>query len=203
VLGKFVVPYAPGSEFSLLMMVGIICAVISKALGLHVLIGAFVAGMVAGLLRERMTTLAPAQNLHAVHLFATFFVPFYFFHEGLRVPAGALVLRGLLYGIGFSVLALPLRIAKNWIVCRYTCRRTSTSGLRVGVALTPTLIFTLVIARILEDTFEIDAALYGGLLVYAAVSTILPSFILPKLTQPSSSPTQPLAIASTESLLSP
>jgi len=201
-LGKFVVPYAPGSEFSLLIMVGIICAVISKSLGLHILIGAFVAGVVAGLLRERMTTLAPPQNLHAVHLFATFFIPFYFFHEGLRIPAGALVLKALLYGFGFSVLALPLRIAKNWIVCRYTCRRTSTSGLRVGVALTPTLIFTLVIARILEETFEIDAALYGGLLVYAAVSTILPSFVLSRLTQPSASPVQTLVIAPTDSLAS-
>jgi Kef-type K+ transport system membrane component KefB len=141
-----------------------------------------------------MTTLAPPQNLHAVHLFATFFVPFYFFHEGLRIPEGALVLKALLYGIGFSVLALPLRVAKNWIVCRYTCRRTFTSGLRVGIALTPTLIFTLVIARILEESFEIDAALYGGLLVYAAVSTILPSFVLPRLTQPDASPTQSLAI---------
>jgi predicted permease len=85
-------------------------------------------------------------------------------------------------------------VAKNWIVCRYTCRRTFTSGLRVGIALTPTLIFTLVIARILEESFEIDAALYGGLLVYAAVSTILPSFVLPRLTQPDASPTQSLAI---------
>jgi Kef-type K+ transport system membrane component KefB len=62
-LGKYVVPYAPGSEFSLLIMVGIICAVISNALGVHVLIGAFVAGLVAGLLREQMTTLASHENL--------------------------------------------------------------------------------------------------------------------------------------------
>jgi len=181
VLGKLVVPYAPGSEFSLLVMVGIICAVISKSLGLHVLLGAFVAGLVAGLLRKRMATLASPENLHAVRLFASFFVPFYFFHEGLRIPEGALVLKALLYGIGFSILVLPLRIAKNWLVCRYTCHRSSTSGVRVGVALAPTLIFTLVIARILDESFAINDALYGGLLVYAAVSTVLPSFMLPVL----------------------
>jgi Kef-type K+ transport system membrane component KefB len=199
-LGKFVVPYAPGSEFSLLVMVGIICAVISKGLGLHVLLGAFVAGLVAGLLRKRMTTLAPPENLRAVRLFASFFVPFYFFHEGLRIPTGALVFKALVYGIGFSILVLPLRIAKNWAVCRYTCRRTSTSGLRVGVALAPTLIFTLVIARILEETFDIDDALYGGLLVYAAIATILPSLMLPLLTQlaRSTSSMQPLAVGPTD-----
>ena len=52
---------------------------------------------------------------------------------------------------------------------------------RVAVALTPTLIFTLVIAGVLSDSFHIDDALFGGLLVYAAISTILPSFVLPRL----------------------
>jgi Kef-type K+ transport system membrane component KefB len=201
-LGKFVVPYAPGSEFSLLVMVGIICAVISKGLGLHVLLGAFVAGLVAGLLRKRMATLAPPENLHAVRLFSSFFVPFYFFHEGLRIPAGALVWKALFYGIGFSILVLPLRIAKNWVVCRYTCHRSSTSGLRVGVALTPTLIFTLVIARILDENFSIDDALYGGLLVYAAVSTILPSFVLPVLTRMEKSASERPLVAVSDPYLS-
>jgi Kef-type K+ transport system membrane component KefB len=182
-LGKYVVPYAPGSEFSLLLMVGIICAVISKNLGVHVLVGAFVAGLVAGLLRTRMTTLASEENLHAVRMFASFFVPFYFFHEGLEVPSGALVLKALLYGAAISAILLPIRIGKNWLECRFFSGRSSRSGIRVAVALTPTLIFTLVIAGILHKTFHIDDALYGGLLVYAAITTILPSFVLPGLVE--------------------
>ncbi len=182
-LGKYVVPYAPGSEFSLLLMVGIICAVISSAVGVHVLIGAFVAGLVAGLLKTRMTTLASHENLHAVRLFASFFVPFYFFHEGLEVPTDALVLKALFYGLALSIVVLPLRIAKSWVECRYFSRRTNKGSIRVAVALTPTLIFTLVIAAILHESFHIDDALYGGLLVYATISTILPSFILPALAQ--------------------
>ncbi len=182
-LGKYVVPFAPGSEFSLLLMVGIICAVITQAIGVHVLIGAFVAGLVAGLLTKRMATLASHENLHAVRLFASFFVPFYFFHEGLEVPAGALVLKALAYGLAMAVIALPIRIFKNWLECRYFCRRTPESGFRVAIALTPTLIFTLVVAGILHESFHIDDALYGGLLVYAAISTILPSLVLPKLAQ--------------------
>jgi Kef-type K+ transport system membrane component KefB len=180
-LVKYVVPYAPGSEFSLLIMVGIICAIISKSLGVHVLVGAFVAGLVAGLLRTRMTTLASQENLHAVRLFASFFVPFYFFHEGLQVPSGALVLKALLYGVAISAVLLPIRIAKNWLECRFLSKRSSRSGIRVAIALTPTLIFTLVIAGILHETFHIDDALFGGLLVYAAITTVLPSFVLPGL----------------------
>jgi Kef-type K+ transport system membrane component KefB len=182
-LGKYVVPYAPGSEFSLLLMVGIICAVISNAVGVHVLIGAFVAGLVAGLLKTRMTTLASHENLQAVRLFASFFVPFYFFHEGLEVPTGALVLNALFYGLALSIIVLPIRIGKNWVECRYFSGRTSAGGMRVAIALTPTIIFTLVIAGILHESFHIDDALYGGLLVYATISTILPSFVLPSLAQ--------------------
>src|ERR1700761_4139603 len=127
-LGKYVVPYAPGSEFSLLLMVGLICAVISNAAGVHVLIGAFVAGLVAGLLKTRMKTLASHENLHAVRLFASFFVPFYFFHEGLEVPIGALILRALFYGLALSIVVLPIRIGKNWLECRYFSRRTRAGG---------------------------------------------------------------------------
>ncbi len=77
------------------------------------------AGFVAGLLRKRMTTLASDENLRAVRLFASFFVPFYFFHEGLDVPANALVWKSLLYGVALSLVALPVRIVKDWVGCRF------------------------------------------------------------------------------------
>jgi Kef-type K+ transport system membrane component KefB len=180
-LGRWVVPYAPGSEFSLLIMVGIICAVISEHLGLHVLMGAFVAGLVAGMLRQKMTTLASNENLHAVRLFASFFIPFYFFQSGLEVPTGALVLKALLYGIALVLIVTPVRIAKNWVQARFVSKRSMRGGFRVALALTPTLIFTLVIAGILRERFHLDDALFGGMLVYAAITTILPSFMLPGL----------------------
>jgi Kef-type K+ transport system membrane component KefB len=180
-LGKYIVPHAPGSEFSLLVMVAVICGVISQGIGVHVLVGSFVAGFVAGRLRKRMATLASDENLNAVRLFASFFVPFYFFREGLEVPANALVLKSLLYGLGMSVMVLPIRIAKDWVGCRFFAGRSARSGMRVSVALVPTLIFTLVIAGILHESFHIDDALFGGLLVYTAVATILPSFVLPRL----------------------
>jgi Kef-type K+ transport system membrane component KefB len=182
-LGKYVVPYAPGSEFSLLIMVGVICAVITNALGIHFLIGAFVAGLVAGQLKERMVTLVSYENLQAVRLFASFFIPFYFFHEGLNVPGGALVLKSVLYGVALLAVVLPVRIAKIWAQSCWLSKRGVRGGFRVAVALTPTLIFTLVIAGILHETFHIDDALYGGLLIYAAGTTLLPSVVLPGLTQ--------------------
>ncbi|MEG9431033.1 cation:proton antiporter [Terriglobus sp. ADX1] len=182
--GKYIVPYAPGSEFSLLLMVGIVCAVITQNMGIHYLIGAFIAGLIAGLLKTRMATLASDENLHAVRLFSSFFIPFYFFHEGMDVPAGALVLKSLLYGVLLAVIVMPIRLGKNWLQTRYLSRRTAKASFRVAIALEPTLIFTLVIAGVLHEAFHIPDALYGGLLVYAAVTTILPSLVLPSVSIP-------------------
>jgi Kef-type K+ transport system membrane component KefB len=74
-------------EFSLLVMVGMVAAYITYLLGVYYLVGAFIAGLVARLLHQRMPLLASHENLHALRLFASFFVPFYFFNAGTRCPA--------------------------------------------------------------------------------------------------------------------
>jgi len=68
-LGRWVVPHAPGTEFSLLVMVGMVAAFITYKLGVYFLVGAFVAGLVARLLRTRMPRLASDDNIHALRLF--------------------------------------------------------------------------------------------------------------------------------------
>jgi hypothetical protein len=86
-LGRWVAPHAPGSEFSLLVMVGMVAAYITYLLGVYYLVGAFIAGLVARLLHQRMPLLASHENLHALRLFASFFVPFYFLqcrHQGAQ-----------------------------------------------------------------------------------------------------------------------
>jgi Kef-type K+ transport system membrane component KefB len=182
-LGRWVVPYAPGTEFSLLLMVGLICAVITETLGVYYLVGAFVAGLVARSLNKRMKTLASTENLDAIRLFATFFIPFYFFHNGLGVPTAALALSSLLYGLVLSACLIPIRLAVVWLQSRFMQHRAHRGSVRVAIALTPTLIFTLVIAEILRENFSISPPLYGGLLVYAAIASILPSLTLPAFTE--------------------
>src|SRR3546814_5203342 len=51
--GRWIVPHAPGSEFSLLVMVGFLAAFITYKLGVYYLVGAFIAGLIARLLRIR------------------------------------------------------------------------------------------------------------------------------------------------------
>lgn len=177
-LGRVVVPHAPGSEFSLLVMVGLMAAYVTKSIGVYYLVGAFVAGLTARLLRERMPNLASAQNLHAVKLFASFFVPFYFFYDGMQVPQAAVQWGSLEIGLVLGLIFVPLRLGSVWFQRRLLVQEDRRSSLLVALALTPTLIFTLVLATILRERFGLSDDWYGGLLVYAALTTLLPSVVI-------------------------
>lgn len=177
-LARLVIPYAPGSEFSLLVMIGLIAAYLTDELGVHYLVGAFLAGFIARLLRQRLPGLASKGNLHAIQLFASFFVPFYFFFAGMGAPAGALSWDALKLGLLLTGVVLPVRVATIWLQRRFIKGESAAGSLRVAVALTPTLIFTMVLAAILRDRFHIADSLYGALLVYAGCSTLLPSLVL-------------------------
>lgn len=175
--GRFVVPYARGSEFALLIMAGLIAAYLTKLLGVYYLVGAFLTGLVARLLRPRMPLLASDDNLRAVRLFASFFVPFYFFHSGMGIPRDAFQWQSLAIGLVICAVLLPARIGGQWLLRRVLFKEHSNSSLKVSIALAPTLIFTLVLATILRERFGIPDTLYGGLLVYACLSTALPSVL--------------------------
>lgn len=179
-LNKYVIPYAPNSEFSLLILVGIIAAYITKQIGVYYLVGAFIAGIVASQLRERLPNLASENNLNAVKLFATFFVPFYFFYSGMKIPHSAFNFSALWLGLAISAVLIPLRIASVTIQLVIMQGDAWKSAFRVSTALTPTLIFTLVISTILHERFDLPDDLFGGLLLYACISTLIPIWVLPK-----------------------
>lgn len=179
-LVRIIVPYASGAEFSLLVMVGLIAAYLTDYLGVHFLVGAFIAGFIARVLRRRLPGLASDDNLRAIQLFASFFVPFYFFHAGMEVPLAALSLSALKLGMILSAVVIPIRIAVIWLQRRFLKGESAMGSLRVATALTPTLIFTMVLATILHDRFHLPDSYFGALLIYAAVTTLLPSILLAK-----------------------
>jgi Kef-type K+ transport system membrane component KefB len=177
-LGRWVVPHAPGAEFSLLVMVGMVAAFITYKLGVYFLVGAFVAGLVARLLRTRMPRLASDDNIHALRLFATFFVPFYFFHAGTTIARDALSWQAAGYGLLLAATILPLRVGIVWLQRRMMFGEKRHSSLKVSVALAPTLVFTLVLAHILHTRFGLPDVLFGALIVYTLINTMLPSLLL-------------------------
>jgi hypothetical protein len=50
-------------------------------------------------------------------------------------------------------------------------------AVRVAMPLSPTLIFTMVLAGILRENFALPASVYGGLLVYAVLTTLVPLLV--------------------------
>lgn len=177
--GRWIVPHAPGSEFSLLVMAGFVAAFITYKLGVYYLVGAFIAGLVARLLRARIPRMASDENIHALRLFASFFVPFYFFHAGTQIARDALSLEALGLGLLLTVVVVPLRVATVWLQRRVLFRGEHRhSTFRVSVALTPTLVFTLVLAEILHSRFGLSGTLTGALVLYTTLNTLLPSLLL-------------------------
>jgi len=177
-LGRWVVPHAPGSEFSLLVMVGLVAAFITYKLGVYYLVGAFVAGLVARMLRLRMPLLASDDNIHALRLFATFFVPFYFFHAGTGISRDALTWEAAGLGVVLTLVMVPIRIGGVWIQRRLMFGEERGSSLKVAVSLAPTLVFTLVLASILHTRFDLPGVWFGGLILYTTLNTLLPSLVL-------------------------
>lgn len=169
--------YAPNSEFAFLLMVAVIFAYATRQLGVYYLVGAFLVGITARRMRDQLPRLASDQNLHAVEVFASFFVPFYFFNAGLNISREALTWKALAIGLAFAAVSIPVRIGLVLLQRRVRLSEAWSQGMRVAVPMIPTLVFTLVLAEILREDFALDAALFGGLVVYAALTTILPAMV--------------------------
>ncbi|MEO8139496.1 MAG: cation:proton antiporter, partial [Gemmatimonadota bacterium] len=173
-----IVPFAPRSEFAFLLMVAVVCASATRRLGVYYLVGAFVVGIAARQFRERLPAMSSERMLHAVEAFASFFVPFYFFKAGQGVNADELDLMALLTGLALLVVCVALRLGETalhrWLVLRERPR----TSLRIGVALLPTLVFTLVMADILRTRPAVPPWLIGALVLYTTFITLLPGLVL-------------------------
>jgi Kef-type K+ transport system membrane component KefB len=113
-----------------------------------------------------------------VEVFASFFVPFYFFNAGLHLRPEDLSLGAFLLGLVFLLVAVPVQILIVATHRRLMLGERFTRGLRIGASMAPTLVFTLVIAEILRDRFQVAPVLFGALIVYTVADTLIPGFAL-------------------------
>ena len=173
-----VAPHAPGSEVSFLIIIAVVCAYVTKQLGVYYLVGAFVVGVAAQRFREELPAFASEKALAAVQVMATFFIPFYFFGAGTHVESSAVVLESLLVGGALLAVALPIRIGTVVVHRSMSLGESPRVSARIGCALLPTLVFTLVLAQILRERFAAPAWLFGALIVYTVVNTLLPGLVL-------------------------
>ena len=173
-----IAPVAPRSEFAFLLMLAVVAAYITKALGVYYLVGAFLVGAAAQSFREQLPALSSESLVHAVEAFASLFAPFYFFYAGTHLRPQDFPPRALLVGLGLLAVCVPLRVLLVLVHRRAAFRQPLRAGLPVALALTPTLVFSLVLAEILRDRFAAAPWLVGALIIYTAGNTLVPGFAL-------------------------
>lgn len=199
VFASRILPFAPKSEFAFLMILALVCAYVTRHLGVYYLVGAFVVGVTAVRLRRRLPELASERLLIGIELFASFFIPFYFFKAGLHLERAYFAWRAVLLGLSFVAVVVPLRVAMVAGFRRLALREPWRDGARVGLSLVPTLVFTLVLADILRERYALSAELFGALVVFALVNTMLPGLLLraapPEFAEPEAPRDEPSATA--------
>jgi len=175
---RIIQPYAPKSEFAFLIIVALVCALVTRRLGVYYLVGAFLVGVAAQRFRRDLPALASEQMLHAVEVFASFFVPFYFFKAGMHLHGDDLTWMTFLAGLVLLAVAVPLRVLTVAAHRRIALDEGWREAFRVSAPLLPTLVFTLVIAEILRERFVLPPWLFGGLVWYTVLNTIIPGLVM-------------------------
>jgi len=173
-----VAPYAPRSEFAFLLMVAVVCAYTTRLLGVYYLVGAFVVGLAAQRFRADHPAMSSEKMVDALESFGSVFIPFYFFHAGTEISREQLTLSALGIGLLLLVILVPVRVAVTGFHRRLTLGESFRSSRRIGSALLPTLVFTLVIAGILHNRFALSGDIVGALVLYTILNTMMPAFTL-------------------------
>lgn len=174
-MARWILPHAPESEFSLLVMAAIVAGFVTERLGVEYLLGAFIAGMMASQMSGHFPMLESPNAMQPIKLFSSFFMPFYFFRSGELIAHEALTSTAMIIGALFCLLIL-LRWLVVWLRFRLTDSAPGRES-RLSMSLLPTLIFTLVLGQILHRDFNVGEEIIGGLIIYAIAGTLLPSLL--------------------------
>jgi Kef-type K+ transport system membrane component KefB len=183
-LTSVVVPHAPNSEFAFLVLLAVVCALVTRELGVYYLVGAFAVGLSARRFRDRVPAMSSDRILLAVDALASLFAPFYFFRAGTELRAAECSWESLGLGCALLVAGCGMRIASMLELSRWTSTEGPLAALRKAVPMMPTLVFTLVLADVLRARFEVPVELVGGLVAYALLNTVLPPLVLRHLPVP-------------------
>jgi Kef-type K+ transport system membrane component KefB len=165
------------TEFGFVVVVALTCAFVTRLLGAYYLVGAFVVGLVTQQIQRDFPERFGARVMDAIELFGAFFITFYFFKAGLHIERDDISLAAVGAGFALLVVAVPLRIASVVVQRRVMLSEAPRKGARIAVNLLPTLVFTLVIAEILDERFGVPEWLFGGLIFYAVANTVIPAIV--------------------------
>jgi len=142
--------------------------------------------MTAGRFKHFMENDNSTNTLQSLASFFTVFIPFYFYKAGLGFSNDLFTQDGLLMGLLFLGICIPVRILSVFSTMHFFIKDFWEDRWPIAMNLLPTLIFGLVIASVLKQDFQVSPYIISGLVIYTVVSSIIPTFYNKK------SPTQKL-----------
>ncbi|MGV8172368.1 MAG: cation:proton antiporter [Candidatus Woesearchaeota archaeon] len=171
-----------GSEFSFIFVVAVISAYITQLLGIHFLVGAFVAGVVSrrfisNIIKDHkyqaVTEDRGKQIISGFGLFATVFVPFYFFSVGLSIQKDMFSWYTVLIALALCLIISLIRTISITIQRIIKIHEKFKEAVHTSNILIPTLVFTFVISDILYKEYNLSHQIYSILMLYGVMTGIL------------------------------
>ncbi len=169
---------APNSEFGFILILAIVSAMITKKLGAYYIVGAFLVGIITGQYKRNSPSAQTEQILQTLRSFSAFFMPFYFFNAGVKMPEGIFSKESFIVALTLLTITLPIKIGSVLIQRRFSFSEDWKDSFSVAVSLIPTLIFGMVLADILRKKMGLSDTLYIGLIIYSLLTTIFSQLIL-------------------------
>jgi len=171
-----------GCEFSFIFVVTMISAFITEYMGVHFLVGAFIAGFIA---KQFISDIVKDESyVHCSEhfgqqliigfgFFALIFAPFYFFSVGLNITSAMFVDDVLMVAALLCLIIVLLRVGIMSLHRIVRIKEKISNAIYINALCIPTLVFTFVVTDILLIQFQISDVLYNSLMLYGFFTTII------------------------------
>jgi len=171
-----------GCEFSFIFVVTMISAFITEYLGVHFLVGAFIAGFIA---KEFINDIVKDESyVHCSEhfgqqliigfgFFALIFAPFYFFSVGLNITSAMFAEDTLMVAVLLCVIIVILRVGIMSLHRIIRIKEKISNAIYINALCIPTLVFTFFITEILLIKFQISDVIYSSLMLYGVFTTVI------------------------------
>lgn len=176
-----------GCEFSFIFVVTMISAFITEFVGIHFLVGAFIAGFVAKRFindivkdesYEHCSEVFGQQIIIGFGYFVLIFAPFYFFSVGLKMKSSMFTFDTLFLAVIICIIIVIVRIGIMSVHRIVRMKEKISTALSINALCVPTLVFTFVITDILLKQFLIGDMIYNVLMLYGVFTSVVGTAVL-------------------------
>ncbi len=193
-LHSLVFVHTKGAEFPAVFLLALLAGYLTETIGVHYMFGSFFVGVILmwsierarrleiggiPLLEEQEGLRAEFNKekeglLNTVGQFTRLFGPFFFFNVGLTLPGEAFSFGAAGLGAGAFVIVTLLRVMLSAVHRKIHHKEAWDNAVTMALLLSPTLVFTLVLAQLMLDAGFITPILYGALVTYGLLSLLVP-----------------------------